>query len=93
MDDRDLQIVKSYGRGVGANRKKGSEDYPKFETYREQIDGKYWFPTYTIANYTLHFKDNDVRLKETVRYEDYKQFKAQSTITFGGTEDDKKDSK
>jgi hypothetical protein len=93
VDDRDLQIVKSYGRGVGANRKKGSEDYPKFETYREQIDGKYWFPTYTTANSTLHFKDNDVRLRETVRYEDYKQFKAQSTIKFGDADDDKKDTK
>jgi len=89
VDDRDLQIVKSYGRGVGANRKKGSEDYPKFETYREQIDGKYWFPTYTTANSTLHFKDYDVRLKETVRYEDYKQFKAQSTITYEPAPDDK----
>lgn len=89
VDDQDLQIVKSYGRGVGANRKKGSEDYPKFETYREQIDGKYWFPTYTTANSTLHFKDYDVRLKETVRYEDYKQFKAQSTITYEPGPDDK----
>ena len=86
VDDRDLQIVKSYGRGVGIGtaKKKGNEDYPKFETYREQIDGKYWFPTYTTANSTLHFKDYDVRLKETVRYEDYKQFKAKSTITFEG---------
>jgi hypothetical protein len=89
VDDRDLQIVKSYGRGVGANRKKGKEDYPKFETYREQIDGKYWFPTYTTANSTLHFKDSDVRLKETVRYENYKQFKAQTTITYTPADDDK----
>lgn len=84
VDDRDLQIVKSYGRAMGAHLKKGSEAYPKFETYREQIDGKYWFPTYTTANSTLHFKDYDVRLKETVRYQDYKQFKAESSITFGG---------
>ncbi len=85
--------MKSYGRGVSANhRKKGNEDYPKFETYREQIDGKYLrFPTYTTANLALHFKDYDVRLRETVRYEDYKQFKAQSTIKFGDAEDDKKD--
>src|SRR5579871_3911088 len=41
VDDHDLQIVKSYGRGVGI--KKGDFQYPKFETYREQIDGKYWF--------------------------------------------------
>ncbi len=56
VDDRDLQIVKSYGRGVGSVSRKGDNQFPKFETYREQIDGKYWFPTYTIANDTLHFQ-------------------------------------
>ncbi len=86
VDDRDLQIVKSYGRGVGIAK---DQQFPKFETYREQIDGKYWFPTYTIANDTLHFKDSDVRMRQTVRYDDYKQFKAKSTITFGDAVDDK----
>ena len=84
VDDRDLQIVKSFGRGTGATKRGSDSQYPKFETYREQIDGKYWFPTYTIANDVLQFKDESVRIKETVRYEDYKQFKAQSTITFEG---------
>src|SRR5579872_6621139 len=69
VDDQDLQIVKSYGRGIG-NAK--DQQFAKFETYREQIDGKYWFPTYTIANDTLHFKDSDVRVRQTVKYEDYK---------------------
>jgi hypothetical protein len=89
VDDRDLQIVKSYGRGVGTENKKGQQ-FPKFETYREQIDGKFWFPTYTIANDTLHFKDMDVRMKQTVKYEDYKRFKADTTITFGESVDEKK---
>ena len=80
VDDRDLQIVKTYGRGVGITH--GDYQYPKFETYREQIDGKYWFPTYTIANTTLHFKENDQRIKETVKYEDYKQFKSDTTIKY-----------
>jgi hypothetical protein len=97
VDDRDLQIVKSYGRAVGTASKKGNNAFPKFETYREQIDGKNWFPTYTIANDTLHFKDNDVRIKQTVKYEDYKQFKSDVKITFGDTVDDaagqKKDDK
>src|SRR5580700_1612905 len=63
VDDRDLQIVKSYGRGVGTENKR--QQFPKFETYREQVDGKFWFPTYTIANDTLHFKDGlDVRMKQ-----------------------------
>ena len=83
VDDRDLQIVKSYGRGVGSVSRKGDNQFPKFETYREQIDGKYWFPTYTVANDTLHFQSGDQRIRQTIRYEDYKQFGAQTTITFG----------
>jgi len=87
VDDRDLQIVKSYGRGVG-NQSKGSA-YPKFETYREQIDGKYWFPTYTVADSELQFEENTAHIRMTVKYEDYKQFKSESTITFEDTVDDK----
>jgi len=83
VDDRDLQIVKSYGRGLGTTSKKGDNQFPKFETYREQIDGKYWFPTYTVANSTLHFQAGDQRIRQTIRYEDYKQFKSDVKITFG----------
>src|ERR1035437_3256109 len=92
VDDRDLQIVKSYGRGVGSNKSTKEQQFPKFETYREQIDGKFWFPTYTIANDTLHCKNPplDVRIKQTVKYEDYKRFKADTSITFGETVDEKK---
>jgi hypothetical protein len=89
VDDHDLQIVKSYGRGVGI--KKGDYQYPKFETYREQVDGKYWFPTFTIANATLHFKENDQRMRMNVKYEDYKQFKSDVTIKYGDAEDPSKD--
>jgi len=83
VDDRDLQIVKTYGRGVGTASRKSDNQFPKFETYREQIDGKYWFPTYTVANDTLHFKTGDQRIRQTIRYEDYKQFGAETKITFG----------
>ena len=86
VDDRDMQIVKSYGRGVG-NQSKGSA-YPKFETYREQVDGKYWFPTYTIADSELQFADATAHIRMTVKYEDYKQFKADTTITFEDTVDE-----
>jgi len=91
VDDKDLQIVKTYGRGTG-HLKKGPENlFPKFETYRQQIDGKYWFPTYTIANDTLNFKDGPpVKLKEIVKYEDYKQFKSDVNIKFGDVEDPNK---
>jgi hypothetical protein len=83
VDDRDLQIVKTYGRAVGILKHNSDQAFPKFETYREQVDGKYWFPTYTIANDTLNFKENSQRIKMTVKYEDYKQFKSDVKLSFG----------
>jgi hypothetical protein len=89
VDDKDLQIVKTYGRGIGLLKRNEDNQFPKFETYREQIDGKYWFPTYTIANDTLHFKDNDQRIRQTVKYEDYKQFKSDVNIKYGDVDENK----
>jgi len=90
VDDQDMQIVKTYGRGVGL-LKKGSENlFPKFETYRQQIDGKYWFPTYTIANDTLEFKAGAQKIRMTVKYENYKQFKSDFNIKYD-TDDIKKE--
>ena len=83
VDEQDLQIVKTYGRATGKLKKGNDQRFPKFETFREQIDGKYWFPVLTRADDTLYFEDSVVRLKMRVKYEDYKQFKGQSTITFG----------
>src|SRR5438045_4292894 len=52
VDDRDFQIVKTFGKTVPDIRKKRGQEnlFPKFTTWREQIDGKYWFPTYTKAD-------------------------------------------
>ncbi len=83
VDDRDFQIVKTYGKGVGVRKKNDDNQFPKFETYREQIDGKYWFPTYTHADDTLHFQSGPQRISMTVKYQDYKQFKSDVNITFG----------
>lgn len=86
VDDRDLQIVKTYGRGVGIVH--GDYQYAKFETYREQIDGKYWFPTYTHADDTLQFKDHPQKIRMLVTYKDYKKFEGKSTIHFGDVVED-----
>ena len=86
VDDQDLQIVKTYGQGVGYLRRGEDQQFPKFETYREQIDGKYWFPTYTYADDTLNFKDGQSqRIKVVVKYDHYKkfEFKTNSTIQYG----------
>ncbi len=81
VDDQDLQIVKSEGKPVPElHTKKGENLFPRFTTYREQIDGKYWFPTYTMADDTLYFSSGSVHIKEVLRYTDYKQFKSKVRI-------------
>ena len=81
VDDQDLQIVKSEGKPVPElHTRKGENLFPRFTTYREQIDGKYWFPTYTMADDTLYFSTGGVHIKEVLRYTDYKQFKSKVRI-------------
>jgi hypothetical protein len=89
VDDRDFQIVKTYGKGVGFQKKSEDQQFPKFETLREQIDGKYWFPTYTHADDILHFKQGPQKIRMLVTYKDYKKFEGKSTIHFGDIVEDK----
>ncbi len=89
VDSKDLQIVKTYGKTVPDIRKKhGDEEnlFPKFTTWRQQIDGQYWFPVYTKADDELHFKSGDVRIVEIVKYEDYKRFGTNVKILYQGKE-------
>jgi hypothetical protein len=84
VDNRDFQIVKTCGKNVPDIRKKGTENLtPKFVTYREQIDGQYWFPTYTRADDILHFRDQDVHVREIVKYTNYKRFGVKTRIVYG----------
>ncbi len=86
VDDRDFQVVKTYGKTVPDIRKRRGEEnlFPKFTTWREQIDGKYWFPTYTKSDDELHFSSGDVHIREIVKYENYKRFGSNVKITFDG---------
>ena len=89
VDDRDLQIVKVRGKGVP----EGDQRFPTFETYREQVDGKFWFPTYTFADDELAFESGQVvRIRMRVRYTDFKRFAGTSKILDEGdiVEEDKK---
>ncbi len=76
VDDKDLEIVKSDGKAVPDIRKHGAENvFPRFATYRENIEGHYWFPTYTRSDDTLHFSSGDVHIRMTVRYSEYRRFR------------------
>jgi hypothetical protein len=85
VDDQDLQIVKTFGKGTGFQKKNEDQQFAKFETYRQQIDGKFWFPVYTYADDTLNFRDSSQRIKVVVKYDHYKkfQFKTDTSITYG----------
>jgi len=94
VDDKDFQIVKTYGKSVpDITRKRGNENlFPKFTTYREQVvDGPYWFPVYTRADDTLHFSTGDVKIREIVKYTNYKKFGSNVKITYDGKDVEKGD--
>jgi len=91
VDQKDMQIVKSCGQTVPQSisnpkkKKNGDENLsPKFVTYREQIDGEFWFPTYIRADDTLHFRAMDVQMREIIKLTNYKRFGVKSKIIFKG---------
>jgi hypothetical protein len=78
VDDQDLQIVKTKGKGVPETK---INKFPVVETYREQFGGRYWFPTYSYADEELIFDNGDplhVRMK--VRYSDFAPARADVKI-------------
>jgi outer membrane lipoprotein-sorting protein len=91
VDDRDFQIVKTRGKTVpdirtGKRGSGGENLFPAFTTWREQVDGKYWFPTYTKADDDLQFSQGPVHIREIVKYTNYKRFGSNVKITYEGQE-------
>jgi len=87
VDDKDFQIVKTYGKNVPdiGTKKRGQENlFPNFTTWRDQVDGKYWFPVYTKVDDVLHFSTGDIHIKQIVKYTDYKRFGSNVKITYDG---------
>jgi hypothetical protein len=78
VDDRDLQIVKSRGKGVPDTK---NNKFPTVDTTREQIDGNFWFPTYIYADEQLVFGNGSVmHVRMRVRYSDYERAVGKVTI-------------
>ena len=78
VDDQDLQVVKVKGKVVPEFKQR----FPTFETYRENIDGRYWFPTYTYSDDTLFFpKGGSAHVRMVVKYKEYRQFSSDVKIT------------
>lgn len=91
VDEKDHQIVVTDGKSVPDDLRRGHEDLSlPFITFRQQIDGKYWFPVWTHGNGWLHFEggrgymDQNVHMNELVTYTNYKRFGSAVTLLFNG---------
>ncbi len=81
VDATGLQIVVTNGRMVPDGTRKHSEDlHPPLMTWRQQVDGHYWFPAYTKGEGILHFSGGngfmaqDVHIRDTIKFTNYKLY-------------------
>jgi hypothetical protein len=82
IDKKDYNIVRMEGKAVPEIRTMKSENlFPRFTTIRKPVDGTHWFPIYTYADDTLHFRTGPQRERLRISYSDYKRFGAESTFT------------
>lgn len=93
VDTEDLQIVVTNGRMVPDDTRKNSADlHAPFITWRQQVDGHYWFPVYSKGEGILHFPGGygsmaqDVHIKELIKFTDYKRFGSSSKVFYDGQE-------
>jgi hypothetical protein len=77
VDAQDFQVVKLCGKSgpekVQVKKNERPDLQPIFVTYRQPVDGRYWFPAYTRSDDTLQFKTGPVHLREIIKYTGYKR--------------------
>jgi len=81
VDTKYLEVVKTYGRWVNELGEVRSATLPfsLFETYRENVDGKYWFPNYSRSDDTVHLKDVTVPVRLVIKWTDFRVLPAAGT--------------
>jgi hypothetical protein len=75
VDAQYVEVVKTYGKWVtdqGDTRGIAQLPFSLFETYRENVDGKYWFPNYLRSDDTLHSKEGDIPVRLVIKWTDFK---------------------
>jgi hypothetical protein len=76
VDRHDLAIVKTDGKAVPDIVKGNNQNlFPRFVTYRTNLLGEFWFPTYTYGDDILHFRSGPVHIRMIVRYTNYKRYR------------------
>jgi hypothetical protein len=74
VDDRDLTIVKSYGKFIGELAGNGTKlPFTMFETFRENFQDKYWLPTYTRSDdFMENEKVGELHIRMVIHDTDFK---------------------
>lgn len=83
VDDHDLEIVKSYGKAVPNEYDKHgnpTNQFLPFETWRQMVDGKYWFPVFTRTNSKLWTETGDIPIRMIIHFKNYRQFRGTARI-------------
>jgi len=81
-DKKGYNIVRMEGQAVPQIRTTKTENlFPRFTTIRKPVNGDHWFPIYTYADDTLHFKTGPIRERLKIEYSNYKRFGVSTTFT------------
>ena len=83
VDQKYLEVVKTYGKWVTdlGPLHPASLPFNIFETYRENVDGKYWFPNYSRSDDMYKLKDREIPIRVTIKWSDFKPFPPAATPT------------
>jgi hypothetical protein len=81
VDQKHLEVVKTYGKWVTdlGEYRPSSLPFSMFETYRENVDGRYWFPNYSRSEDVVKLKIRNVPVRVTVKWSNFKPFPASET--------------
>ena len=83
VDAKYLEMVKTYGKWVNelGDVHIANMPFTTYETYRENVDGKYWFPNYERSDDTLHLKDTNVAVRLVIKWTEFKALPAAAPAT------------
>jgi hypothetical protein len=75
VDAKYLEVVKTYGRWItdqGDVHAMANLPFSIFETYRENVEGKYWFPSYSRSDDTLNLNGEQIPVRIVIKWTDFK---------------------
>ena len=78
VDQKYLEVVKTYGKWITdlGPMRSGNLPFNMYETYRENVEGKYWFPNYSRSEDMYKLQGHEVPVRVTIKWSDFKVFPA-----------------